>query len=294
VGGGAAAGALVLGACGGGDKRSTATTTTSDAGSLALAQFFGGPMFVAGREIRAPFGVGDQDGLLPVDRTPKRLTVELLNPDGAPHGDPIEVERRSTGLPRAYFPLLATFDQPGIYTARTEIDGQAAEMSLKVDAPADVKVVQVGAPMPALDTPTVADARGVSPICTREPACPLHDVTVAEALGADAPFALLVASPAFCQKVSASARASSQTSICGPVLDVLLAVREARPDLRMLHAEVFADPAKDQQTYAPVVTGLGLHFEPCLVLVGADSTVVDRIDTIYDESELGERLAQLA
>lgn len=284
VGGGAAAGALVLGACGGGDKRvtSSSSTTSTAEGSLALAQFFGGAMFVAGRELRAPFGVGDQDGLLPVDRTPERLTVELLDPDGAPHGEPVAVDRRSAGLPRAYFPLLATFDEPGIYTARTEIDGRAAEMSLKVDAAADVKVIQVGAPMPAVDTPTVADGRGVNPICTREPACPLHDVTVTEALGAAAPFALLVASPAFCQ-----------IAICGPVLDVLLAVREARPDLRMLHAEVFVDPAKDQQTYAPAVSALGLHFEPCLVLVGADGAVVDRIDTIYDESELEERLARL-
>jgi hypothetical protein len=42
------------------------------------------------------------------------------------------------------------------------------------------------------------------------------------------------------------------------------------------------------------VNDLGLHFEPCLVLVGADGTVVDRIDTIYDRSELRERLTSLA
>ena len=30
------------------------------------------------------------------------------------------------------------------------------------------------------------------------------------------------------------------------------------------------------------------------MLVGSDGTVVDRIDTIYDRSELGERLTLLA
>jgi hypothetical protein len=240
-------------------------------------------MFVPGREARFPFGVADQDGLLPIERTPERLTVQLLDPDGTAHGDPVEVLRHADGLPRAYFPLLATVDEPGIYTARTEIDGVGAEMSIKVDAPADVVVIQPGAPMPALETPTTADARGVNPICTNDPACPLHDATVAEALAGGAPIALLVATPAFCQM-----------AICGPVLDVLLDVQSDHPGVHFLHAEVYADPAKDLTTYAPVVAPLGLHFEPCLVLVGADGTVVDRVDTIFDRTELGDRLARLA
>lgn len=282
VGGSAAAGAVLFGACSKGDDVDT-TGTTAATSSLALAQFFGGPMFVPGRESRFPFGVADQDGLLPIDRTPERLTVQLLDPDGATLGEPLVVDRRAEGLPRAYFPMLATIGKPGIYTARTELDGVGAEMSIKVDAPGDVKVIQPGSVMPAIETPTTADARGVNPICTNDPACPLHDVTVAEALAGGSPIALLVASPAFCQ-----------IKICGPVLEVLLDVRAEHPDVRFLHAEVYADPAKDLTTYAPVIDPLGLHFEPCLVLVGADGRVVDRIDTIYDRSELGERLVALA
>jgi hypothetical protein len=283
IGGSVAVGAAMLGACGDdGDGDDAATTTTAATSSLVLAQFFGGPMFVPGRENRFPFGVADQDGLLPVEDTPERLTVELLDPDGEPVGEAVEVERRAEGLPRAYFPLLATIEAPGIYTARTEIDGAAAEMSLKVDAPGDVTAILPGQAMPALETPTAADARGVTPFCTRDPVCPLHDVTVAQALGEGGPIALLVATPAFCQ-----------LSICGPVLDVLLDVTGEHPGVRFLHAEVYADPAKDLSAHAPVVGELHLHFEPCLVLVGSDGTVVDRIDTIYDRSELGERLTQL-
>jgi hypothetical protein len=283
VGATAATGAVLLGACGGGDDEVDASDTTATSSSLALAQFFGGPMFAAGQENRFPFGVADQDGLLPIDRTPERLTVQLLDPEGAEVGSPIEVARRSDGLPRAYFPLLATIAEPGIYTARTEVDGAAAEMSVKVDAATDLTVVQPGSAMPALETPTTADARGVTPICTNDPVCPLHDVTVGEALGEGRPMALLVATPAFCQ-----------IAICGPVLDVLLDVSADHPDVRFLHAEVYADPERDLETQAPVVAGLGLHFEPCLVLVGADGNVVERLDTIYDRSELGERLARLA
>jgi hypothetical protein len=289
AGGGATALAVLLAACGddGADATGpTSTTTTSGArgsGSLALAQFFGGPIFVAGKPLRAPFGVADADGLLSVDDTPARLDVQLVGPDGADLGAPVDVERRSEGLPRAYYPQVATLPDPGIYTARTEIEGSPAEMSFQVFDAAEVKVIQPGAAMPALETPTVADAHGVNPICTRDPVCPLHDITAAEALAEGTPLALLVSTPAFCQ-----------LAICGPVLDVLLRATDAHPAIKFLHSEVYADPAKDLTTYAPAIAPLGLHFEPCLVLVDGSGTVVDRVDTIYDATELDERLAALA
>jgi hypothetical protein len=289
VGGGATAAALFMSACGDdsvGTTASSATTVPSDAGgsgSLALAQFFGGPIFVAGQPLRAPFGVADADGLLSVDDTPRRLDVQLSGPDGTDLGDPIAVERRSEGLPRAYFPLLATLAEPGIYTARTELTGGPAEMSFQVYDAAEVKVIQPGAAMPALETPTTTDAHGVNPICTRDPVCPLHDVTVAQALADATPMALLVSTPAFCQ-----------LAICGPVLEVLLQAASSHAGVKFLHSEVYADPAKDLTTYAPAIAPLGLHFEPCLVLVDGTGKVVDRVDTIYDATELDERLGALA
>ena len=144
--------------------------------------------------------------------------MQVVGPDGADGRRPDRGRRYADGLPRAYFPLRVTIDEPGIYTARTEIDGAATEMAFQVDSPDDVKVIQPGAAMPSLETPTTTDARGVDPVCTSEPACPLHDVTLAEALAEGAPVALLVATPAFCQ-----------IAICGPVLDVLLDVRDDQP-----------------------------------------------------------------
>lgn len=284
AGSAAAAGAVLLGACGDdGDASGTPPTSGVPTGGrgLALAQFFGGPLFVAGRSVRAPFGVADIDGLLSVDDTPESLAVTVLGPDSAPLGDPIEVRRHAEGLPRGYFPLVFEAPEPGIYTARTDIGGEAAEMSMKVDAAADVRVVQPGDPLPAVETPTLDDARGVDPICTNDPVCPLHDVTLAEALTEARPIALLVATPAFCQ-----------IAICGPVLDVLLDVVGDHAGVRFLHAEPFAAPP-DLETGAPVVDALGLHFEPCLVLAGSDGSVVERLDTIYDRDELVAALGRL-
>lgn len=286
AGTGVMTGAVLLGACGDDDSDGGGTATTDAASGFSLVQFFGGPpMFAAGTEVRAPFGLADPEGLLPVEDTPEVLTMSLLDAAGATVMEATEVRRRSKGLPRAYFPLRFTVEEPGIYTGRTELDGETLEMAIQVAAPDDVQVIRPGDALPPIETPTAQDARGVDPVCTNSPACPLHDVTVAEALDEGRPIALLVATPKFCQ-----------IAICGPVLDVLLAVADAHPDVRLLHAEVYAKPDDEQppETKTAAVEELHLAFEPCLVLAGADGTVLERIDTIYDEDEVDEALGRLA
>ena len=280
AGSGVLAGAVLLGACG----DDSATTTEAPAPGLSLVQFFGGlPMLTAGREIRAPFGVADAGGLLAVDDNPEALSVSILDDAGREVVAPVEVARHAEGLPRAYFPLRFTVDEPGIYTGRTEVDGEALEMAIQVDAAEDVLVIQPGEALPPMATPTATDAHGVDPICTDEPVCPLHEVTAAQALEEGRPLALLVSTPAFCQM-----------AICGPVLDVLLGVTDSHAGVRFLHAEVYAQPHVETDTKAPVIDELGLTFEPCLVLVDADGTVVERLDTIFDSAELSEALASLS
>jgi len=282
AGSGVLAGAVLLGACGDDDEGGSGTTKPTS--GLALVQFFGGlPMLVAGREVRAPFGVADSDGLLSVDDNPDALTVTLLDDSGKELGSPVDVPRHAEGLPRAYFPLHFTVDEPGAYTGRTEVEGEVLEMAIQIDAPEDVTVIQPGEAMPPLATPTTKDAHGVDPICTHDPVCPLHEVTVADAVAEGRPLALLVSTPAFCQ-----------IAICGPVLDVLLGVTDDHPDVRFLHAEVYANPHKETDTKAPVIDALGLTFEPCLVLVGADGKVVKRLDTIFDTAEVSAALAELS
>lgn len=288
--GAAAAGAVLLGACGGDDDAvgSDGTSTTKatepkNERGLGLAQFFGGPMFVAGSTVRAPFGLADVDGLLDPADTPAELEIQLVDIDDKPVGDPVTVARHDKGLARPYFPLIVDLADPGVYKATTEYDGIAIDASFEVLTTDKVKVIQVGAPFPALDTPTTADARGVTPICTKEPACALHGSTAKEVLAAGTPMAFLVATPAFCQ-----------ITVCGPVLDVLIRSLTAAPHVTGLHAEVYANPSVDLQTFAPAAGALGLHYEPALVLVGSDGLVKDRLDTIYDEVELAAALAALS
>jgi hypothetical protein len=202
VGGSAATAAVLLGACGGDDERpgaegDDARTTTTALEGLALVQFFGGPMFVPG-PVRLPFGVADEDGLLTTDASPAELQVEILDADGAPVGSALTVTRHA--------------------------DGIGSELSFQVHEPGELQVLGPGDPLPAVATPTAQDAAGVDPICTSSPVCPLHEVTLADALAESRPVALLVSTPAFCE-----------LAICGPVLDVLLTVADQHPDVRFLH-----------------------------------------------------------
>lgn len=288
IGGTAAAGALLLGACGdddGGGEGSATSTAPDGVGEegLALVPFVGGaPVHVPG-PVRVPFGVADADGLLPIDAAPAELEVQVLDGDGTALGDPVPLARRADGLPRPYYALRLAVAAPGVYTVRTEIDGIGSELAFQVFEPDQAVLLGPGDALPAIATPTAVDAHGVDPICTADPVCPLHEVTLADALGEGRPTALLVSTPAFCQ-----------LAICGPVLDVTLAVREQFPDVRFVHAEVYAEPEVDVERTAPIVDALGLHFEPCLFLAGSDGQIVERLDTIFDEVELAERLAALA
>lgn len=290
VGGTALAGAVLLGACGDDDG----STSSSDGGStggttgggseegLALVPFVGGAPVHRPGTIRVPFGVADADGLLPTASAPKELSVQLLDAEGAAIGEPATLPRRDQGLPRPYYALRTEITAAGIYSLRTEIDGIGSELAFQVFEPADAVLLGPGDPVPAIATPTASDAHGVDPICTADPICSLHEISLVDALAAGAPTALLVSTPAFCE-----------LAICGPVLDVLLSQRAAHPGLQMIHAEVYAHPDENLTDTAPIVDEVGLHFEPSLFLVGSDGRIVERLDTIYDEVELADRLAAL-
>jgi hypothetical protein len=61
---------------------------------------------------------------------------------------------------------------------------------------------------------------------------------------------------------------------------------------------VYRNPEENQQPpvpedFAPVTTELGLPFEPVLYTVGADGIVRDRLDYIFDGSEINETVARL-
>jgi len=273
-----------LAACGGGDDDGGGTADPN--GLVLLTVFDPQHLVTAGVPTRATVALARTDGV-PLRDAPDEVAFQVLTDDGRPVGDPFTARSRAEGLPTPYFPVVLDVEDPGVYGLEATVDGAELEPSaFMANATAQVTAPGPGDPMIPVDTPTVGDARGADPICTRDPVCPFHDVTLREALGERRPTAFLVATPEFCQ-----------TEVCGPVLDVLVGEAEAYPAVRFVHAEVYADArAVDnvaQATLTEAMSAYQLTFEPSLFLAGADGVVVARLDNVYDASELREQLDEL-
>ena len=274
----------------GGGSDTSGDTATGVVGGLSAVRFYG-PYFRATHPARVPFGLADDEGLLSADLAPGELGIVVRGPDGDEAASGLTAPLYDDGLPRPYYAFEFVPQTAGFYDIVIDA-GDGGEVITQVqivpeDDPVAAAIIGPGDPLPELQTPTVADARGVTPICTREPACELHERTAAEVVAAGEPMALLVATPAFCQTV-----------ICGPVLDVLLGVLPAVPGVSAVHAEVFSDPEGNAtpptpEDYAPVIETLGLAFEPVLYTVGPDGVVRDRLDYIFGETEIRRVLEDL-
>jgi hypothetical protein len=283
----AGAGSLVLAACGkGGDDTANAdasTTTTPGAagGGLMLVPLFQ-PMQAVATDLRLPLALADGEGSFDVD-LPRTAVAHLRRPDGSSL-DPITLQRHDKGLPRGYFPMQTRFDAEGRWTIELDAGKTKVQATVDVRPASQVPVVPAaGDPLPKVATPTPAQHGGVNPICTAQPHCPFHDVSLDQAIGGDKPIVLLVSTPAFCQ-----------VAICGPVLDLLVSHKAQldREGITAIHAEVYVD--RQGKKTSPTVDALGLTYEPSLFLAAPDGTVTERLDLIFDAVELDDALSRLA
>ena len=283
--GSAATTALVLTGCGsgGGDEGDGgASTTGAGAASPGLIQVFPPSGFVvAGIPQRMALALAGKSGAPLADDAPTDLEVTIVG-TGSTKLDPVAktVKRHFDGVPIAYYPLEFTFDAPGTYALQADTPLGASDAAVQVSEAGAVALVQVGGAIPKVDTPTLTDARGVDPICTREPACPYHATNVADLVGVQ-PFVMIVSTPAFCQ-----------IGVCGPVLDNLVEVATEYPGLAIVHVEVYPnDQGPSGGSTTPMVEALGMTYEPAMFAVGADGAVVARLDNVWDIAETVELLS---
>ncbi len=283
--------AALAAACGdsgdgnGGATGNGASTTVAGAGGYQLIEVFPrSPTYVAaGTPQRLPYLIAP--GVeAPLDVIDGSVTFTVKS-RGEQIGDPVVVEPAGGGeLPRSYLPFRFTFPEPEIYDITAEYQGETLTTALQA-GPADlVKLPQVGAALPSVDTATVDDHRGIDPLCTADEQCPFHSVNLAESLAAGRPVLVLVSTPRFC--VSA---------VCGPVLEVLVDAVSGRSDIDVVHVEPYANPeAVDSialATPSPLVAAYSMEFEPALFAANGAGVLVDRLDAIYDRKELDAAIA---
>jgi len=141
----------------------------------------------------------------------------------------------------------------------------------------------VGDPAIPSKTPTLASTGGDLAALTtaRHPDRALYQVSVAQAIAAHEPFVLAFATPQFCQ---------SRT--CGPVVDVVSAVRKqpASKGIRFIHVEIYKDndPANGVNQW---VDQWRLPTEPFTFVVDRTGVVRAKFEGAFSAAELERAVA---
>lgn len=204
-----------------------------------------------------------------------------VGPVAGPLDPPVTGVLHGNGLVNPYILSHYTFAAPGTYNVRVSYGGQQADLPITVIRPSDTPIPLAGKPLIDVATPTNAHPLGVNPVCTAQPPCPFHAVSLTEAMAQHQRIALMFATPALCT-----------SRFCGPVLDNLVAVHQAfAAKVTFIHCEIFTDLSG--QTGSPPVTAYHLEHEPMLLLAGTDGVVRERIDNASDRTEQTDALNRL-
>jgi len=185
------------------------------------------------------------------------------------------------GLPkgRGIYVVETAFPTAGVWKAAAVTGGKKVPFAVQVKPTPEAPVVGAAAPRAA--SPTTANPLGVNPICTRIPACPLHDVSLSDVIGTGRPVLAMFATPALCQ-----------SQYCGPVLDELLAIMGPYRDrVSMVHVEIYS--SNKGATLSPTVTAWGLPGEPFLYAIDGAGTIIERLDGAIATNETKAALDRL-
>ena len=201
------------------------------------------------------------------------------------HSEPIGVEGSEEADAEAIFVTHLDLAEPGTYWVLAEPEGgrkiQAIGNVVVVDDPA---APAVGEPAVASDTPTIASTGGDFEALTTQdpPDRELLEHSIADSLAAKVPFVVTFATPRYCQ-----------TRTCGPVVDVVDAVREqyGSQGVRFIHVEIYEDndPAKETNRW---VREWNLPSEPFTFVVGADGLIKEKFEGTVSVRELAEAVEQ--
>lgn len=193
----------------------------------------------------------------------------------------VETTLRAEGLPdgRGVYDLRTVFEEDGFWLARIEMEGETFELPFQVEPLPEGLIA--GEPAPRAASPTPTDPLGVDPICTRDPGCGLHTLSLDQLVGAGRPVAVMFATPARCE-----------SQYCEPVLDLLLDLQdEFAEHVQLVHVEIFRN--NTTQDLVPTLEPWGIVTEPWLFGVDGAGNVTERLGGAFDRSQVRELLQRL-
>lgn len=208
-----------------------------------------------------------------------------------PAQGPFPITYHGDGLgDRGVYESRITFPSAGQYIVFIEATRAGSTTPLAGGAQVQVGV-QNAMPKPGdraivVPTPTVDDARGVHPICTRKPPCSMHQISLDDALKNGKPTVVIIATPAFCQ-----------SRLCGPEVDIVQGVsQETGAKANFIHIEVYRDDKADtitKQILSPAAEAWKLDQEPAIYYIDKAGIIADRQLGPVDRADVRDAMRAL-
>ena len=114
--------------------------------------------------VRLPLALASPKDMSLLATGPASLTGRVVDANGA-QVTTFTAPRHDQDISIPYWPIQLQLAQAGIYTVFVD-GGDENGVAVQVFDPADVATPVHGRALPAFDTPTVDDPRGVNPVCT--------------------------------------------------------------------------------------------------------------------------------
>jgi hypothetical protein len=183
---------------------------------------------------------------------------------------------RNTALPgdapHGAYTTEVVLDATGVWYAEVHVADESGSAPFEVAA--DYAVPSVGSDAPRAASPTADEPLGADPVCTREPPCALHAVSLDDVVGSGKPVVVLFATPARCT-----------SRFCGPIIEAFLDIAEPVADrAHFVHVEIFKD--LESNDVVPTVSAWELPTDPWLFAIDGSGEIVARIDAAFDPEEM--------
>ena len=133
----------------------------------------------------------------------------------------------------------------------------------------------------SLATPVATTAAGRRKICTREPACPLHAISLDKALAAGRPTVVNFGTPLLCT-----------SQMCGPVVDeMMVAADKLGARASFIHVEIY--PSRDANKPVRQFLDYGFRTEPWVLVIDRDRVIRARFEGPVTAAQISDALRPL-
>jgi hypothetical protein len=165
---------------------------------------------------------------------------------------------------------------PGNWLAVAVVEVASQRWAAQGSVPVSQRVpAQAGTKAIPGSTPVATTPSAIAKICTRQPVCPLHEISFDQALRSAKPTVLSFATPLLCS-----------SRMCGPVIDeVMVAAQKLGKDkANFIHLEIY--PQRDTSKPASLYRAWRLQSEPWTVVIDQQGLIRARSEGPMVASEI--------